>query len=357
MKMRQVLSWVGHRIREGLLYLRYSVKSSVGKKLIFFPSNPIDGGSSQFRAWELAAALEKLGWNCTVVPAQLEYSQRLRLIKILKPDFAFIQQGRHPLNRHDMLCDIPYFFDIDDAYYLQPEYSEIFQNLCSNARGVIASSQNIASWCKNYNSNVTVIWTGAKCPSTFPSPSPAKRRPILVWTHHFIPNVNEYEREFFADILRYVRKLVKFEVWIIGVKQNANLETIHRICAEEKIVMRHWPFLSYPKMLKLLSNASVGIDIIDKGSAYNQAKSFGKVLAYMRTGTPVVATNTAEYPHFFKNGINGFLVNSLDEWVDAIANLLLDGDLRERIARSAWEDFRKQLSIENLSKKVDTFLR
>lgn len=137
----------------------------------------------------------------------------------------------------------------------------------------------------------------------------------------------------FLKIIRNVRKLVTFELWIIGVNKDANLDFISRICEELQIVFRHWPFLNYEKMLNLLAHCAVGVDIIDEKSNYNNAKSFGKVLAYIRSGTAVVATNTAEYPHFFKSGLNGFIANDLEQWVDSISTLLLNETFREQIAQ------------------------
>lgn len=107
--MKQFLPWIGHRIREASVFIRQAKKAPNRKKLFFFPSNPVDGGSSQFRAYELSLALEKFGWNCEIIPAQLEYVQRLRIIKKLKPDFAFLQQGFHPLNHQDLFRNVPYF--------------------------------------------------------------------------------------------------------------------------------------------------------------------------------------------------------------------------------------------------------
>jgi glycosyltransferase involved in cell wall biosynthesis len=329
------------------------------RKLILFPSYPAvgGGGSSDLRAWGVARSLERLGWQCAVVPAQLEQRQRMRIIGLEKPDMALVQQGRHKLNRPQLLGTLPYLFDIDDADYLVNDQAEMYAELCSRAEAVTAGSHRIASWCSRYNRKVEVVWTGVPFPASFPERSPARRRPILAWTHHFLPEADSDQRYILSQLIRRVKEQTDFELWLFGIQKREGLESTARLCDELGIPLRTWPFLKYPKLCGLLESVAVGIDIIPKDHEVYQAKNFGKVLAFMRSGVSVVVGNEAEYPQVIKTGFNGFLADSYEEYAGYIAELLKRPDLREYIARNAWESLRRDLSLDAAAAKIDALLR
>jgi glycosyltransferase involved in cell wall biosynthesis len=345
-------------MRELSLYA--TMRRNEGKpKLVLFPSYPAcgGGGSSDLRAWGVARGLERLGWQCIVVPAQLEQRQRVRVISIAKPDMALLQQGRHKLNRPQLLGSLPYVFDIDDADYLVNGQAGMYGELCSKAVAVIAGSQKIATWCSQHSRKVEVVWTGAPFPGSFPERSPGKRRPILAWTHHFLPEADSDQRYILARLIRRVKEQVDFELWLFGIQREEGLESTLRLCDELRIPLRTWPFLRYSRLCGLLENVAVGIDIIPKDHEVYQSKNFGKVLAFMRSGVPVVVGNEAEYPQVIKTGFNGFLANSYEDYADSIVELLRKPDLREYIARNAWESLRRDLSLDAVAAKVDALLR
>ena len=72
-----------------------------------------------------------------------------------------------------------------------------------------------------------------------------------------------------------------------------------------------------------------------------------KVMQYMSIGIPSVATNHGTACNIINQGESGFLVNTKEEWLQAIKNLIEDSDLRYKIGNSA----RKNI-VENYSTKV-----
>jgi glycosyltransferase involved in cell wall biosynthesis len=79
-------------------------------------------------------------------------------------------------------------------------------------------------------------------------------------------------------------------------------------------------------------------------------KGGGKALQYMALGVPTVATAIGMNFKIIANDINGFLVNTSEEWIDAIIKLANDQQLRERIGKSGIETVEKSYSI-NANKK------
>jgi glycosyltransferase involved in cell wall biosynthesis len=86
-------------------------------------------------------------------------------------------------------------------------------------------------------------------------------------------------------------------------------------------------------------------------------KSGLKALQYMATGVPTVATAIGTVFRIIKNGENGFLVNSADQWKEALSKLITDQQLREKIGAKAVETVETQFSIHSTKDAYLSILR
>ena len=75
-------------------------------------------------------------------------------------------------------------------------------------------------------------------------------------------------------------------------------------------------------------------------------KSGLKAIQYMAVGLPIVATNIGTTPLLITNEVNGLLVKSNDEWVNALERLVRDAELRHRLGGSARMDAVKKYSTK-----------
>ena len=92
------------------------------------------------------------------------------------------------------------------------------------------------------------------------------------------------------------------------------------------------------------------------------SRSEGFSLALLEAGissVPLVASDIPGNDEFIKNGENGFLfsLNDTDELVRIINRLSGDPELRKDLGRNAFEDVRKNYTIEVLAGKMDAFLK
>jgi glycosyltransferase involved in cell wall biosynthesis len=76
-------------------------------------------------------------------------------------------------------------------------------------------------------------------------------------------------------------------------------------------------------------------------------KSGLKAIQYMAFGLPCVATNVGTTPMIIRDGENGLLVRSDEEWLAALERLIDDPELRRRLGQKARED-----AVERYSTKV-----
>jgi glycosyltransferase involved in cell wall biosynthesis len=67
-------------------------------------------------------------------------------------------------------------------------------------------------------------------------------------------------------------------------------------------------------------------------------KSGLKAIQYMMMGLPCVATGVGTTPLIIRNGENGLLAMSDDEWLDALTRLIDEPDLRRRLGETARKD-------------------
>jgi glycosyltransferase involved in cell wall biosynthesis len=79
---------------------------------------------------------------------------------------------------------------------------------------------------------------------------------------------------------------------------------------------------------------------------WNKWKFFYKTLQYMAAGLPVVARPLGSNPDVIQDGVNGFLVDTEEQWHDRLRTLVEDRGLRERMGAAAREAVARSYSVE-----------
>jgi glycosyltransferase involved in cell wall biosynthesis len=74
-----------------------------------------------------------------------------------------------------------------------------------------------------------------------------------------------------------------------------------------------------------------------------------KAVQYMIVEAPPVATDVGTVSSFIRNGENGFLVRTDEEWLEALERLIRDPELRQRVGRQARIDAVKTYSANAVS--------
>ena len=71
-----------------------------------------------------------------------------------------------------------------------------------------------------------------------------------------------------------------------------------------------------------------------------------KLIQYMASGLPVVASPVGVNTEIVDHGVNGFLANTADEWRSALETLIGDPELRRRMGRAGREKVERKFSLE-----------
>ncbi|HEX8559472.1 MAG TPA: glycosyltransferase family 4 protein [Pyrinomonadaceae bacterium] len=89
---------------------------------------------------------------------------------------------------------------------------------------------------------------------------------------------------------------------------------------------------------------------------WNKRKFYMKTAQYMALGIPPVCTPMGSNPEVIEEGRTGFLAGTDEEWVERLALLVRDGDLRREMSRRAARVARERFSLEaNAPKVVEAF--
>lgn len=345
-------SFIGHRVREAIVHFEILRKRQSPRLLMLPTYGPVQ--SSLLRVFNLAPELRNQGWTPLIVPAQLEAVQRNRVLRRFDPDLIFLQKSRHPLNDPRFLEGRPYVYDVDDADFLDESLVERMERTCRSAKAVIAGSRYVAEWCKQFNSNTHVIWTGAPI-SSGKRRDHSDRQPIVAWAQSD-PNMYEKEFDFVEDIVkRLISQGVVFKLRLYGWRDDAPKHRLNRM-RKAGVEVETIPFLSYKDFLISLQEVAVGISPVVVSSEFSRGKSFGKILAYLDAMVPVVASDEVDHADFFSSD-SGVLSNDPESWGSEIADLLHNPQRREKMANSAFASFEKLLSQRVAAQKVSDVMR
>ncbi|MBD3843654.1 MAG: glycosyltransferase [Campylobacterales bacterium] len=206
-----------------------------------------------------------------------------------------------------------YILDYDDNVW-EDHRGKIFlgdkyDNLVKNAAGVIVGNDYLEHYVKKINPHVIKIPTVINL-SSYRKVSVQKfKRFSLVWigspiTYRYI--------EAFTPIFQELTKLLEFDLIIIAAKR---LEER----AIPNVSMKFYDWSSETE-IELLKQSHVGIMPLND-DLFSRGKSGFKLIQYQAAGLPSIASPVGENQTIIQEGLNGFLPQTQQEWIDTIIQL------------------------------------
>jgi hypothetical protein len=310
--------------------------------------------SSLLRIHLVADRLPALGWGVLVVPPTLSLAQRNRLLQRFGPDVIVMQGARHALNRPALYPGQAIVYDMDDADFHLPHLADHVAEAMPDVALVLAGSRYVADWCRTQGAPARVVWTGTPSSGTA-TRSQRERPPVVAWAQSAPVDYVE-ERAFVLDVMRRLAaRRPGVRLRLFG-RRPADDAGILAPFAAAGVAVEWLPMMPYDRFLRALDDVAVGLSPICPGNPFSRGKSFGKVLAYLDRGVPVVASDEADHGLFFKTG-TGILSNDPAVWTIAVARLLDDAVSRQSMADAASAAFRDRLSTDAATREVDAALR
>lgn len=246
-------------------------------------------------------------------------------------------------------------FDFDDAIWLHNisdankrlgflKDASKTEEIISTADLIFAGNQYLADYARKFNGNIAVIPTTIDTDVYIPSSKTVVRDNICIgWSgsfstiQHFATAVPSLKR-----IREKFGSRVSFK--IIGDK--------NYYCDELETQGDEWVAATE---IEDLSQIDIGIMPLPNDE-WAKGKCGLKGLQYMALQIPALMSPVGVNAEIIQNGINGYLPNTEDEWVDNLSKLIENKELRERIGKAGRQTVLDKYSVEAWKQKyLDVF--
>ncbi len=250
--------------------------------------------------------------------------------------------------------NIPIVYDFDDAIYL-PAVSEANRALgwlkspakvaqiCRLSTHVMVGNKYLESWAQQWNASISVV------PSTI--------------------DTTAYDYARFGPSARENKVGAPVIGWSGSTTTIAYLETIGpalaKLAQEEDYLFRfigpcnwQWPGVKVENVRWKASSEAEDLSALDIGlmplpdAPFTRGKCAMKALQYMALGIPAVCSPVGVNSDIIRDGENGFLASSEDEWVQVLARLLRDAKLRQSIGEAGHETVLQEFTAETQAPRV-----
>jgi glycosyltransferase involved in cell wall biosynthesis len=102
------------------------------------------------------------------------------------------------------------------------------------------------------------------------------------------------------------------------------------------------------QMPDYLSTIDIGLVPLIQNTKFNQAKSPTKLFEYMAMAKPTVSSNIGEVNHIIKNGQNGFIALSRQDFLNKMEILINHAHLRKEMGEKARKDIEHRFSLNKI---------
>jgi glycosyltransferase involved in cell wall biosynthesis len=287
------------------------------------------------------------------------YGRRLRgLLAIRRYDLVYCHMYATPLGRSGaerLLRKLSrrLIYDVEDNVVGEPDRvtadhpnpllrylrgADKYRYLIREADHVITSSPELERRCSDMNRYhaATYISSSLDTRRFVPRAAPSAGPVTIGWTGTFSTGPN---LELVIPALRRLAAEREFKVRVIGnfdfAAEGFDLEVIRWTAEREVADLQAIDIGIYPH----------------PDDEWVIGKSGLKAITYMAMGIPCVASAVGMARTIIRDGENGLLVRTEDEWVDALRRLIDDPELRRRLGEQAREDAVANYSTDVIAKQ------
>lgn len=341
-------------------------------KVLFLTQTTELGPSSRYRVYQLLPWLQQLGVECTVSPAiddalyrrlyldsggrgsrreAFTTAWRRRHADLQRAgdfDAIFVQKGVFPGLysgfERKLAARRPLVFDFDDAIWLPRvggsrvlralHRETAVQDILRCAAAVIAGNDFLAEYATRFNRKVTVV------PSSIAAEiyRTSANSSLVGWIGS-------------RTTLPYLKPLKPiFET--LGIKPRVIASGDPTQLGFE-VEFRPWRLETE---MEELSQIGIGIAPLPD-TPWERGKCGVKILQYMASGIPVVASPVGANRSIVTHGVNGFLAGDTQEWTTALRSLIADPKLRQQLGAAGRQTVEKRFRAQRAAETVASVLR
>lgn len=332
--------------------------------ILFFTKGDINVGSSRQRVWFLANHLQKrYGVNfevihsikhVTLIPSFTHFKTLKTVYTRLRRTDYDIIVAHKSLFPFDIILLILYaawrwqkklVYDLDDAEWIHSRLKSVL--FARFAHAVVAGSHAILRWAQQYNTNSIYIPTVLDYDiyHAFTVTHQIRERYTIGWAGLGKAHFKNGSFQVIRDALeRLHQKGVCFRFVIIGAQYYEPFKNYFKQCSFPTIFIDWIDTLDVPKMIYQYA-FDVGIMPLAK-TPFTNAKCAFKAIEYLACSVPAIASPVGENGILVEHGKNGFLADTVEEWISAFETLLSDARLRKMMGETGQKKIRACYSYE-----------
>ncbi len=321
--------------------------------------------SSRFRVLQYLPGLRQLGHDCLVMPSRPDkydswpllgfrlsgwvkhwhrWGDLVRL-KDWRPDVVVlerelfsdasfdVEQALRQVSRRLVL-------DLDDGLFVL--HREKFDMLCGLCDHIIAGSHLLAERVRPINPRVTVIPTCVDL-TRFGNNSAAgvtRNRPLVLGWTGTAANI-DYLKSLREPLAQLAREF-PIELCVIAESDRP----LRRLGLEQAGIVTRFVRWSESNEVAELKQFDIGLMPMPD-TEWTRYKCGLKILQYMAAGVPAVASPVGVNRDIIRNGQNGWLATSPDEWLSILRDLLRDPNQRVSTVAAARQTVAVGYSVES----------
>jgi glycosyltransferase involved in cell wall biosynthesis len=338
-------------------------------RILFFTKGDKSVASSRERVWYIAEYLKKdFGVEYTVLSG-FQYPWwlfvRSRFVKLYEAHYALRDLEYNIVFVHkslfawDVLLLIIFsgkkiIYDLDDAEWLHSRVKSML--LARRADYVFCGSHAILEWAQKYNKQCYFVPTGVNIMlyTRYTVKHGKKEMTTIGWVGQGRAHFKAGNFEIIKNSLSVLWQQNKiFRFIIIGSQEYIPLkEYFYGVPYEVKFIDdADWQ--DFETVPKLIDNYQLDIGVMPLvKSPFNKAKCALKAIEYMACGIPTVASDVGEAQYLIQNNENGFLTETIDDWVKILEELVRDVLLRRKIGLAGQKTVQNSYSQEVIAKSI-----
>lgn len=325
------------------------------------------GASSRYRLYQYLPFLKEKNIHMDIYPLMKDRAYDIfmgnkKINPVLKPLVRFFLVLSAMLNRFSHIIKagsydavyiqkdvLPYFyllilkklnrniiFDLDDALYENhstvkaPAFSldnfffkhrkNNLKNILKFAKAVTVTTPYLAEYAKKYNQNVHIITGPIDCDIYQSAPKDHTSKTTIGWIGS--PVTTKYVEDMIPVFEVLQKKYPELQIHLIGAKK------FDPVNSDVKFL--NW---SEENEISLLSELDIGIMPLLNDN-WSKGKGGLKILQYFALNIPVVCSPVGINIDLVSEGVNGYLADSNETWIEKLSVLIEDSSLRKIMGKA-----------------------
>jgi glycosyltransferase involved in cell wall biosynthesis len=250
--------------------------------------------------------------------SKLYSAGKLILLFIMAPFFDVVYIQKVALSKFAIavlrVLNSNIIFDFDDAIFIHKDVTHLLRSSAC----VIVSNKYLKSFVSGHNERVYELISPVKVDSR----APLKKDTFITLGWSGSPQTSKYLYPLISVFKILKEKFENLNIEFMGAEKNRCFKALD-------IKITQWSIEGEKEYLRRMD---IGIMPLTD-DRFSQAKAGYKLLQYMAVGIPGVASPVGINRDIIKNGRNGFLAQTPNEWVDKLSLLIENALLRKRLGQ------------------------